>query len=339
MRAFSQKSSFQFLKEQSLGNKQALVSVVIPVRDRSDLMRRCLDSLAVQDSPAEDYEVIVCDDGSTAEFAVDTLRPGLPAVRLVRQDCRGPAAARNLGIRESSAPIVLFMDSDVIAETGLIRHLAGALAENPDWAGAEACLFPVEGAPSPIWEAPKAATGGRFHTAAIAYRRDALIAAGGLDETFPLPACEDVELAARILSLGPIGFVPDAKAWHPRRRVTIRARWRSRLHWKYLVILAKRYRFLAFPGRKIGRFSRLRVAWAAIVSLPLGRLLGALRWTRRRPLDATLASLYALFDILCGLCALPVILFCSVPERRDYLRRGTASAAPVVKEIQWECHV
>jgi GT2 family glycosyltransferase len=320
-----------------LGNEGVLVSVVVPVRDRSGFMMRCLDSLAAQDFPAENYEVIVCDDGSTVEFAVDMLRPGSPDLRVVRQDCRGPAAARNLGIRESNSPIVVFIDSDVIADKGLIRHLVAALAENPDWAGAEACLLPLESARSPMWEGPAATTGGRFHTAAIAYRRDALVAAGGLDETFPLPACEDVELAARILPMGPIGFVPDAKAWHPCRRAVIRTRWRSRLHWKYLVILAKRYGFLAFPERKIGRFSRLRVAWAAVVSLPLGRLLKALFWARRSPLEATLASLYALFDIGCGLCALPLIFFCSIPERMDYLETRAASAKPPTEEMQWEC--
>jgi GT2 family glycosyltransferase len=303
-------------------------------------MRRCLDSLAVQDFPAENYEVIVCDDGSTFELsgAVNTPKPGPPDIRFVRQDCRGPAAARNLGIRGSSSPIVLFIDSDVTADKGLIRNLVAALAENPNWAGAEACLLPMESTSSPMWEGPESTTGGRFHTAAIAYRRDALILAGGLDEAFPLPACEDVELAARILLLGPIGFAPDAKAWHPRRKVGIRTRWRSRLHWKYLMILAKRYGFLGFPERRIGRFSRLRVAWAAVVSLPFGRLLRAFCWVRRSPLDATLASLYALFDIGCGLCALPVILFGSVPERMDYLQREIASAETPGEEMQWAYH-
>jgi GT2 family glycosyltransferase len=242
----------------------------------------------------------------------------------VRQDRRGPAAARNLGIRESFAPIVLFLDSDVFAGKELVRQLVDALAQNPDWAGAEARLVPAGDPRSPLWEAPSAACGGRFHTAAIAYRRNALIAAGGLDETFPLPACEDVELAARILQLGPIGFVPDAVAHHPRRRVGIQIHWRSRLHWRYLVILAKRYGFLAFPERKIGRHSRLRVAFSAVVSLPLGRFLGALQWTGRSPLDSILAIFYALFDVLCGIWALPSILFCSIPERLNYLREEAA---------------
>lgn len=303
-------------------NKEIVVSAVVPVRNRADLLMRCLESLASQDFPPEHYDVIVCDDGSTGELSdtIGRLRQRSPGIRIVRQDCRGPAAARNLGIRSSVSPIVLFIDSDVVADPGLIRSLVNALSEHPDWAGAEASLLPVQGEMNPLWDAPAAVTGGRFHTAAIAYRREVLVSAGGLDETFPLPACEDVELAARILPLGPIGFVPEAKAYHPRRKVSLGMHWRSRLHWKYLVILAKRYGFLAFPERRVGRLARLRVAWAAVVTLPLGQLFKALGWVGRSPLDAIRAAVYAAFDIFCGLWALPGIFFSPIPERINYLR-------------------
>jgi len=320
-----------------LQSKQALISAVVPVRDRADSLVRCLESLAAQDFPSESYEIIVCDDGSTADLSGVLLQfqQGFPGIRIGRQERRGPAAARNLGIRSSISPIVLFVDSDVIAAPGLIGSLVDALEKNPDWAGAEARLLPAETEKGPLWEAPESGKGGRFHTAAIAYRKDVLVAAGGLDETFPLPACEDVELAARIVPFRPIGFVPEAVAYHPRRKVGIRMHWSCRLHWKYIVILAKRYGFLAFPERRVGRFSRLRVAFAAVVSLPLGRLLKALRWVRRSPLDAGTAALHALFDIVCGLWALPEILFCRIPARLNYLQNDVAAQPP--GRVQQEC--
>lgn len=307
-----------------MANREIPVSIVIPVRDRADLLKACVESLAAQDFPAEEFEVVVCDDGSRSELsgAIRQFQPRSLKLRIVRQAGRGPAAARNMGIRKTIAPTVIFLDSDVVADPKLIRCLVDALMNNPGWAGAEASLIPVDGNISPLWDAPGAATGGRFHTAAIAYRRNALISAGGLDESFPLPACEDVELAARILPMGPIGFVPEAKAYHPRRKVDLRMHWRSRLHWKYVVILAKRYGFLAFPERRIGRFSRLRVAWAAVATLPAGRLLRALSTLPHTPSDSIRAAVYALFDIFCGLCALPGILLCPIPERMDYLQRS-----------------
>jgi len=324
---------------QTLQTKECIASIVIPVRDRADFLKRCLDAIKSQDYPAEDFEVIVCDDGSIRDVstALEKSQPGHPDITLIRQDRRGPAAARNLGIHASASPIVLFVDSDTVADKGLVRNLVSALLENPDWAGAEACLLPIDGDFSPLWEAPGALKGGRYHTAAIAYRRDALVAVGGLDETFPLAACEDVELAARDLSVGPIGFVPEAKAYHPRRKVDLRIHWRSRLHWKYLMILAERYGFLAFPERKISRLGRLRVAWAAVVNLPLGRLLRAILWIKQSPSNAMLACLYALFDIVCGLWALPGILFCPVPERIDYLRISVAHTDPSMNKMHREC--
>jgi GT2 family glycosyltransferase len=302
---------------------------------------RCLNSLLAQDFPRERFEVIVCDDGSTEQLSgtVEQFQSEAFPIRLIRQDRRGPAAARNLGIRVSASPLVLLIDSDIVADKGLIRNLIAALEKNSNWTGAEACLLPIEGIESPLWEAPEALQGGRFHTAAIAYRRKALWAAGGLDESFPFAACEDVELAARILSQGPIGFVPEAKAYHPRRRVNFRGRWRARRHWKYLAILAKRYGFLAFPERTIGRFPRLRVARSAVFSLPLGRLWSALKYARHRPLDAGIASLHAIFDILCGLWALPRVLFCSIPDRINYLQKGTEPDRRQVDRLPQERHL
>jgi hypothetical protein len=85
------------------------------------------------------------------------------------------------------------------------------------------------------------------------------------------------------------------------------------------MILAKRYGFLAFPGHPAGPFPRLRVALAAVLTLPAGRFLGALKQTARNPGGALLACASALFDVVCGLAALPEILFAPVPERKNYL--------------------
>jgi GT2 family glycosyltransferase len=206
-----------------------------------------------------------------------------------------------------------------MAERDFVASITECLTRHPDWAGAEARLIPTGGEDGPLWDAPDSEGGGRFHTAAIAYRLDALVAAGGLDETFLLPACEDVELAARILPGGQIGFAPEARVYHPRRRVLLRTLWNWRRHWKYVTVLAKRYGFLAFPNESAGPVPRLRVAFAAVVSLPAGRFRRGLAHLRRDRAAGVLACAYAAFDILCGLSALREILFAGIPERRRYL--------------------
>jgi GT2 family glycosyltransferase len=301
--------------------------VVVPVRNRPELLTKALESLTAQDLPADRYEIIVCDDGSTDDIAAVVRRysAGPVAILLEQQPPTGPAAARNLGIRAARSPVVVFADSDVVVERSAIRLLVEALESQPKWQGAEAALLPASGEAGILWDVPATADGGHYHTAAIAYRRDVLLAVGGFDEEFRLPACEDVELAIRVLAHGPIGFVPAAKAWHPRRKVNVLTHWRWRKHWRYETILAVRYGILAFPNRSAGPLPRLRVAWAASVTLPAGRLLGALKALPAQPLDAATAALYALFDGVCGLCALPVILLAQIPPRRDYLCRNADS--------------
>ena len=297
------------------------LSVVVPVRNRADLLTQTLDALATQDLPAECFEVVVCDDGSTDDLTavVNRFRSGPMVVRWERQSPTGPAAARNLGVRRSKAPIIVFMDSDVVPRPSLLRLLLSALDEHPEWCGAEAALHPTGDGHGILWDAPISLDGGHYHTAAIAYRRNVLAAVGGLDEEFQLPACEDVELAVRILEQGPIGFVREAIVEHPQRRISLQTHWRWRRHWRYETILAVRYGILGFPGVPASALPRLRVAMAAVVSLPAGRFLAACRATFAGSPDGVAGMLYAMFDVFCGIWALPTILFAPVPARRDYL--------------------
>jgi glycosyltransferase involved in cell wall biosynthesis len=83
------------------------VSVVIPTRDRHELLTRAVAGALAQ--RGVDVEVIVVDDGSREpiECGPD------PRVRVVRHDvARGVATARNRGIAEALAPWVAFLDDD-----------------------------------------------------------------------------------------------------------------------------------------------------------------------------------------------------------------------------------
>lgn len=309
------------------GMNRCRASVVVPARNRPDLLRAALAALTVQDLAPDTFEIVVCDDGSTDDIAsvVAEFRDeggGGTSVRLLRLSPRGPAAARNAGTRAARAAIVVFVDSDVEVAPGCVGALAAALERQPDWAGAEARLEPTGGEDGLLWDAPSSDFGGRYHTAAIAYRRSILCAVGGFDETFRLPACEDVELAVRVLEHGAIGFVPEAIAYHPRRRITAKTHLKWRHHWRYETILAVRYGILSFPGKRAGPLPRVRVLAAALVNLPAGRALKALGRLGRSPGEAIKATGYAVLDVGCAIAAAPAILFEPVAERQDYLDRG-----------------
>jgi GT2 family glycosyltransferase len=298
----------------------AQVAVIIPARNRSDLLKDCLSSLVEQDFPIGRCEVIVCDDHSeeNLEEVVEMFQPHLPRLKLLRQqDHRGPATARNMGFRLSTADIFVCVDNDIICSPEFLGELVSTLESNPEWVAAEATLTPIGRSSSPLWDAP-VGKGGVYLSGASAYRAEALRRAGGFDEAFPY-YCEDTELAGRLLKLGKYGYVSKSLAYHPRRLVTLRTHWNWRSSWKYVMIVAKRYGFLAFPGKDAGRFPRLRVAFAAVVTQPAGRLIEGIQYMREDFFGGSLACFYALFDVLCGIWALPTILFSTVPPRRNYL--------------------
>jgi len=100
----------------------ALLTVVIPVRDRADSLADLLALLSPQ------LHVVVVDDASTDASSIAKIcaRHGAELVRLDHN--LGPAAARNLGLQAVSSRLVAFVDSDVRVTASdlvaLTRHFA-----------------------------------------------------------------------------------------------------------------------------------------------------------------------------------------------------------------------
>jgi len=87
-------------------------SVIIPTYNRAAGVKRALDSLARQ--TFTDFEVLVCDDGSTDETAtvVKGYSDVLDITYLWAENWGGPARPRNLGIEKSVGKWICFLDSD-----------------------------------------------------------------------------------------------------------------------------------------------------------------------------------------------------------------------------------
>lgn len=112
------------------------VTIVIPTRNRVDLLQACLDSLA-RTIPLESVQVIVVDDNSDD---ADTLAflAGLPARTDLRCEVvRAPAAPGgfnysrlvNLGTARATTPLVLHLNNDVVAlAPGWLEEMAGWLS-------------------------------------------------------------------------------------------------------------------------------------------------------------------------------------------------------------------
>jgi polysaccharide pyruvyl transferase WcaK-like protein/GT2 family glycosyltransferase len=103
------------------------VAVVLPVYERTSLLRRTLAGLAAEVAEARPFSVVVADDGSTEDVAAATasFRDRL-SIQVVRREHEGYGAgqARNLGAHTADADVVIFLDADCIPGRGLVdAHL------------------------------------------------------------------------------------------------------------------------------------------------------------------------------------------------------------------------
>ena len=104
-----------------------LITVVIPVRDRVELLERSVRSVLEQSVIA--VEIVVVDDGSSDDIASAVEAFGDARLRYVRQDPSGPAAARNRGVLAGTAPVVTFLDSDDRARPEWLARLLSLLGD------------------------------------------------------------------------------------------------------------------------------------------------------------------------------------------------------------------
>jgi len=86
------------------------IAVIIPHYNDAVRLERCLDALMVQD--LRGVEVVVVDNASPDPL--DGLAARHPAVRFVTEPAKGAALARNRGVRETTAPVLAFLDCDCL---------------------------------------------------------------------------------------------------------------------------------------------------------------------------------------------------------------------------------
>ncbi len=107
-------------------NDPVPVSVIVPVRNAAAHLAAALTSVLSQQPPPA--EILVIDGGSTDDSAAIARAHG---TRVIAQDGRGLAAARNQAIRESRHPWIAFCDGDDRWAPGALARRMQALAANP----------------------------------------------------------------------------------------------------------------------------------------------------------------------------------------------------------------
>jgi len=87
------------------------IAIIIPHYNDVARLRRCLNALIENDLAR--CEILVVDNGSTEPL--EDVEDAFPAIRFVSEAEKGAAAARNRGVRETTAPLLMFIDADCVA--------------------------------------------------------------------------------------------------------------------------------------------------------------------------------------------------------------------------------
>ncbi len=113
-----------------------LISIIIPVYNKSEELRASLASLLSQ--TWDNYEVIIVNDGSTdnSVLVIDELKrkfwnKGL-RFKIIQQNNQGSNNARNRGFKESGGKYVIFWDADIVASPEMLIKMYNKLQENSE---------------------------------------------------------------------------------------------------------------------------------------------------------------------------------------------------------------
>ena len=198
------------------------LAVIVPHYDDPVRLRACLAALAPQLAARPGTDCVVVDNASSCDLA--PLAAEFPAIRWVTEPRKGAAASRNRGVAETTAPALLFLDSDCVpAHDWLATGLA--LAGSADVIGGRIDTFD---------ETPPPRSGAEAFETVFAFRQRSYIEDKGFSVTANLLTSravfedvgplvvglsEDMDWCFRAGALGyRIVYADDLRVAHPTRR-------------------------------------------------------------------------------------------------------------------------
>jgi glycosyltransferase involved in cell wall biosynthesis len=100
-----------------------MVSIIVPVYNAEKYIKRCLDSVCGQ--TYTDLEIILINDGSNdgSLVVLQTYAASDDRIRVISQENKGVAAARNTGLRNVNGDFILYVDSDDWIEPDMIERM------------------------------------------------------------------------------------------------------------------------------------------------------------------------------------------------------------------------
>lgn len=195
-----------------------MISVVLPTHNRAAFLDRAIGSILNQRLPCG--ELIVVDDGSIDETPTLVARladRSTVPIRLLSQENRGAAAARNAGIRAARGELIAFLDSDDWWLPDKLALQAAAMAAAPEVRIAHSREIWFRHGRRVNQKKKHDPPGGDIFAASLAMcvvgmstvmaRRELFDRYGLFDES--LPCCEDYDLWLRVGCREPFLLIPE----------------------------------------------------------------------------------------------------------------------------------
>lgn len=244
------------------------VSVIIPTRNRIRVLERTLNALDMQSYPQDKYEVVIVDDGSTDDTSTQVLHSIARfrmRVTFLQQPLRGPAAARNLALRNADGEIVLFINDDIVPTSNLINEHAkshkieqntgaavlGRVTWSPEIEITPFMYWLEHGGPQFKYDQlkPGEISWRYFWTCNLSLKRHFLLQKGIFDEDFPFASWEDAELGYRLGKAGLRLFYNEAAVAYHYHPITLEsAKEKMLIHGRSAVIMDRKVPCEAKPS-------------------------------------------------------------------------------------------
>jgi glycosyltransferase involved in cell wall biosynthesis len=201
------------------------VSVVIPVLNGAATIGDMLQALVSQFPVPQEFEIIVADNGSTDTTLEIVTR--FPQVIVIGESRRGPAAARNAGLRAARHDVILHCDADTLPTRRWVAELAACFGDESAHIAAGKTLNYPPATPAERYLATAQLYEAEFNISRpvlpfvasmnMAVRRTSALAIGGWNEE--MRTSEDVDFSTRLLARfpSPIRLAPAAVLFHRNR--------------------------------------------------------------------------------------------------------------------------
>jgi glycosyltransferase involved in cell wall biosynthesis len=293
-----------------------LLSIIIPTRNRSGSLHKCLGALMSSIAGRSDCEVIVIDDHSKDEIANENrhICNAMHGDYLFLEKNQGAAGARNRGIETSKGEWIAFLDDDVYVEQDwfdvCIKSVSGL---PPSTIGVEGKLTATGDG---VWDKEVENLKGKAYLSChIVYRKNMLERIGGFDESFisRYPACEDHELAMRALLWGDIAFNPYLHARHFPRIVRSAGYLRDSFQRMKSLLIAEFYFYQKHPDR-YHLMRHARTFWGTYKNIVLFHLLVSLKRRSvlrlmRHPFQCATLVCASLLEQITAICLFPFYFY------------------------------